>query len=171
MPSRGKKPAKKGDGIDTNNVSDAEVTKFGEYEDAIVAKKKAQAERKAAQDALTAAKKSKDPVAIAKATERFNLADAAVNPAVTVEETAGKAWGKERNAAEPASVRLFRISLLKCTCVAQLFDPWYMDENTRDDNAPEPNMQRGQSTSNERLHAHHLHITVHEPKILSCLSG
>lgn len=105
-------------------------------------------------------------MAIAKATERSKLAVAAVNPAVTVEAKTGDAWNGARNAAEPASVRLFRISLLKCTCIAQLFDPWYMDENTRDDNAPEPNMQRGQSTSNERLHAHHLHITVHEPKIL-----
>lgn len=37
----GNKPAMKGDGSDSDNVSDAEVIKFGEYETAIVANKRA----------------------------------------------------------------------------------------------------------------------------------
>jgi hypothetical protein len=54
--------------------------------------------------------------------------------------------------------------LLQCSCVGQLFDPWYIYKNARGEG--EANMQTGASTSLERLHAHHLHVTVHEPKIL-----
>lgn len=89
-----------------------------------------------------------------------------MNQAVGAEDEAKKQWDAERNAAEPAHARLFRTSLLRCRCIGQLFDPWYMDANTLDETPPEPNMQRGDTTSNERLHAHHLHLTVHEPKIL-----
>ena len=162
----GKKPRKKGDGDDADNVSDAEVKAFGEYEDAIVASKAAMAERAAAQRALAAARKTKNTAAIAKAEERWNEADLAAGDAAKAEDEKLAAWNSERDAAEPTHPRLFRTSLLKCACVAQLFDPWFMDPNTRDIVAPDPNMQRGASTSNERLHAHHLHLTVHEPKIL-----
>ncbi|MEK6669580.1 MAG: hypothetical protein AABZ19_12210 [Pseudomonadota bacterium] len=46
-----------------------------------------------------------------------------------------------------------------------------MDANTKDAQEPEPNMQRPlppgrKGLSNEELHAHHLHVTVFEPKIL-----
>jgi hypothetical protein len=73
------------------------------------------------------------------------------------------AWNAERDKNEPEGVRLFRGSLMKCRCVAQLFDPWFMDDNNLDNTRGKPNMQK---TGNETLHAHHLHITVSEPKIL-----
>jgi hypothetical protein len=38
-----------------------------------------------------------------------------------------------------------------------------MDANTRDDVDATPNMQ---NDDNDNLHAHHLHVTVYEPKIL-----
>ena len=47
--------------------------------------------------------------------------------------------------------------------VKQLYDPWYMDDNTRDKLPAQPNTQ---INSNETLHAHHLHITVLDTKIL-----
>jgi hypothetical protein len=162
----GKKPTKHGDGDDTDSVSDAEVKKFAEYENAIVEAKASKADLAKAQKALKAAEKTKDPAKIADAQTKFDEAEKASSDAANAESEALDAWNKERNAAEPAAARLFRTSLLKCSCVRQLFDPWVMDENTRDANAPVPNMQRGASTSNERLHAHHLHITVHDPKIL-----
>lgn len=162
----GNKPSGKGDGNDNDNVSDAEVIKFGDYESAIAASKKATTDRIAAQRALAAAQKTKDATAIAKAQEAFQEADATAAQAAAAESAARRAWDEERDAAEPESVGLFRASLLKCACVRELFDPWYMEDNTRDASPPEPNMQRGPSTSNERLHAHHLHITVDEPKIL-----
>ncbi|PQO91441.1 hypothetical protein C5614_25810 [Massilia phosphatilytica] len=73
------------------------------------------------------------------------------------------AWNAERDRNEPDEVRLFRASLLKCKSVAQVFDPWFMDQDTRDNVAPMPNLQ---INKNEGLHASHLHITVYEPKIL-----
>ena len=76
------------------------------------------------------------------------------------------AWEAERDANEPAEVKNYRASLLRCSCVKQLFDPWFMEGDTDDGVDPVPNLQRGDSTSNERLHAHHLHVTVKEPKIL-----
>lgn len=162
----GKKPTKQGDGDDADGVSDAEVVAFGAYEEAIVDAKAAKADLAKAEAALKAAEKTKDPAKIAEAQTKFDEAESALSDASKAENKTRDAWNKERDAAEPAAARLFRTSLLKCSCVRQLFDPWVMDENTKDANAPMPNMQRGSSTSNERLHAHHLHITVHEPKIL-----
>jgi len=51
---------------------------------------------------------------------------------------ASNAWDKERNANEPAKVKLFRASLLQCSCVFQLFDPWFMDANTKDERLLSP---------------------------------
>lgn len=162
----GKKPSKSGNGDDTDNVSDAEVTKFAEYESAIIEAKTAKADLSVAEKALKAAKKTKDAAKTADAQTQVNAASKALEDADIAEDKAREAWNDERNATEPATVRLFRTSLLKCSCVRQLFDPWVMDENTQDTIAPAPNMQRGADFSNERLHSHHLHITVHEPKIL-----
>jgi ubiquitin len=162
----GKKPARKGDGNDTDNVSDAEVTTFGAYEDSIVAGKRIRTEQTAAKQALDAAKKTNNAAKVTAAQVRSDTATQAAKDASDDELQARDAWNKARNVAEPADARLFRASLLKCICVRQLFDPWFMDENTQDATAPAPNMQRGSSTSNERLHSHHLHVTVHEPKIL-----
>ena len=154
----------KGNGDDTDNVSDAEVKRFKEYEAAIVANKKAQADLIAATNAAKAARS--DPVTRLEALTKQEAAqETAVKSAIT-EATALDRWSNERNANEPATVRLFRSSLLKCACVAQLFDPWMMDSDARDGQALTPNMQRGAATSNERLHSHHLHVTVRDPKIL-----
>ncbi|AKI99462.1 hypothetical protein ATI61_109333 [Archangium gephyra] len=76
---------------------------------------------------------------------------------------AKKKWEEERDKNEPARVKAYREALAASSCVSQLFDPWFMDDNTQDAVAAKPNMQ---SNSNETLHAHHLHITVREPKIL-----
>ena len=159
----GKKPSKKGDGDDNDNVTNAEVAAFGEYEDAIAANRKAQSDLAAAQKALEAANKTKDAGKIAAALEARKSAAAAATAAVEAEARTREAWGDERDANEPTSVRTFRASLLRCSCVKQLFDPWFMATNALDNQAPEPNVQ---ITQNETLHAHHLHITVHEPKIL-----
>lgn len=73
--------------------------------------------------------------------------------------------GPDATACEPDQVRSLGAALLRCCGVKPLFDPWYMDANTHDEEPPEPNMQRGAATSNERLHAHHLHITIDEPAL------
>lgn len=149
---------------DKDNVTDDEVTLFKEYEDAIVARKEADAEVKAATAALKNPKLKAEEKA--KAAERQKAAIANQKAASDAQKEAEDAWDKERNAHEPDNIKLYRASLLKCGCVKQLFDPWFMDSDTKDKVDPEANMQRGASTSNERLHAHHLHVTVFEPKIL-----
>jgi hypothetical protein len=78
-------------------------------------------------------------------------------------EAAEDAWNEERNKNEPEAVRKFRDALAASPRVTELFDPWYMDNNTQDNKAATPNMQ---VDGNETLHAHHLHITVKESKIL-----
>jgi hypothetical protein len=158
--------AGKGNAEDDDNVSDAEVKAFKEYEDSIVADKRAAAELGQANKALDGALKTSDPLKIGEAERGARAARDAKNVAAGEQDEALKSWNEERDAAEPANARLFRASLLKCTCVRQLFDPWFMDENTHDQTDPTPNMQRGASTSSERLHAHHLHITVDDPKII-----
>lgn len=153
-----------GNGNDTDNVSDAEVARFKEYEDAVGATKRADAELEAAKNAAKASGLSAEQRQASN--ERLSAAEQGVLKSADAEAKKSAAWNDERNAHEPSKVRLYRASLLKCSCVAQLFDPWFMDANTKDQLAPEPNMQRGPQTSNERLHSHHLHVTVHEPKIL-----
>jgi len=98
----------------------------------------------AALEALTTAREL-----AAKADVRLNLAEAA--------------WNEERNKNEPSKVRAFRKSLMKSPAVSQIFDPWFMDTNSKDKNAPVANLQ---ISRNEKTHAHHFHITVLEPKIL-----
>lgn len=155
--------------MDTSNVSEKEVALFKELEAAILADKKADAELIAAKRAalapgLTAEQKQQ-------AQERLGATKRNKDQTSRARANASNAWDKEREANEPAKVKLFRASLLQCSCVSQLFDPWLMDANTKDEMAPEPNMQRPQppgkkGPSNEELHAHHLHVTVYEPKIL-----
>lgn len=159
----GKKPSQKGNQNDADNVTDAEVKAFGEYETAIVDKKSAGDELDAAQKALKAAKKTGDEAKIKEAQQRVQDASDAVKEAAKTQTDKRNAWSKERDAGEPANTRLFRTSLLKCACVKQLFDPWFMNENVRDNTDALPNMQK---SSNETLHAHHLHVTVNDPKIL-----
>jgi hypothetical protein len=90
------------------------------------------------------------------------LADAtAEGRAVQLErQKATDAWNREKDAREPELVKSFRRYLLKCDCVRQVFDPWFMDGNAHDNQEPVPNTQQ---TGNETLHANHLHITVKTP--------
>lgn len=73
------------------------------------------------------------------------------------------AWEKQNSANEPEKVKIYRARLMKCRCVSQVFDPWFMDDAAQDKVAPTPNHLKG---GNEFAHRHHLHITVSEPKIL-----
>ena len=153
----------KGNGNDQDNVTDTEVKAFGEYEQAIAQAKKADAERDAADASLKSAKKSGDAHRIMEAQKRAAEAETNAKLAADLRAKKRTAWDKARDAGEPLQAKLFRASLLECSCVRQLFDPWFMDENTKDNKQSAPNMH---ATSNETLHAHHLHITVDDPKIL-----
>ncbi|MDN2699692.1 hypothetical protein O0882_25570 [Janthinobacterium sp. SUN073] len=72
-------------------------------------------------------------------------------------------WNKARNESEPVLMNVLRSRLGKHTLVSQIFDPWYMEPDTGDLPPPVANEQRN---GNEKIHSHHLHITVKEPNIL-----
>jgi hypothetical protein len=73
------------------------------------------------------------------------------------------AWKTVLDQNEPTAVRAFRDSLDRSPFVKQILDPWFVDLNSLDQTAGTPNSQRDR---NEQLHKDHLHITIHEPKIL-----
>ena len=121
----------------------------------------ADAKSKALDNELKKAKgkkaKEKDPVLEAKLERELEEAKDALDKAKKAVTDANEAWDAERNANEPAAVKSFRSSLLRCECVTQVFDPWFMDVNTKDAVAPQPNQQK---SGNDKLHATHLHVTV-----------
>lgn len=157
------KPAPKGNANDNDTVSEAEIKAFSEYEKVIKEEKEASAKLKAADDALIAANKSKDPEKIADAQRKQSEASDTHKNSLKNRDAKKKSWNTERDKNEKSHVRAFRLSLLQYAEVRQLFDPWFMESNTKDKVAPTSNMQ---ITSNETLHAHHLHITINEPNIL-----
>jgi hypothetical protein len=144
-------------------VTDAEVKAFGEYEQAIVDKKKADAEVITADKAMQGVLTSGNVEAIKAARERQAAARSLSRESAQAESAKRAEWNRLRDAGEPNHVNQYRASLLKCACVRQIFDPWFMDVNVKGGVEPVPNMQK---SGNETLHAHHLHITVDEPKIL-----
>lgn len=162
---RGKKPTKDAD----HNVSEEEKKLFKEREEAEAEAEKADTELKrlqAEQKALLALKKTQPKKA--NPTREMQL-DREITEAKEKAETANnkakekiKAWNEERDRNEPAKIIGYRASLSQCKHVKQLYDPWFMDDDTQDKIPAKPNEQK---TRNEKLHAHHLHITVHEPKI------
>lgn len=95
--------------------------------------------------------------------EHEHASTSEIRDATKAQVSTEKLWEKDIERDDPAEVKKFRDSLLNTTGVRQLFDPWYMDTNTHDHTATTPNEQ---ISANEKLHAHHLHITVDEPKIL-----
>ena len=72
-------------------------------------------------------------------------------------------WSAERNLHEPVLMKGLRQQLQNNPSITQVFDPWYMEVNTHDQN---PQVANEQLSSNEKLHANHLHVTVSEPEIL-----
>ena len=152
-----------GNGNDNDNVTDAEVKAFGEYEQAMVDDKKAQSEYKSANQAMSVALKSGEVESISSSRVRLEDARDAAQNAAKIKRATRSKWNGARDAGEPNHVHQYRASLLKCACVRQLFDPWFMNVNVKNGDESVPNMQK---SDNETLHAHHLHITVDEPQIL-----
>lgn len=150
----------RGKQIDTKNVSDEEKKLFSDFESAKKRQVNTHRELKKIRDSLRQPG-MQEPVLETK--RRLSEATSEANEADTLRKSAESAWIAERDKNEPNEVRRFREALIVSSSISQLFDPWVMDSNTRDKELPIPNIQ---SDDNETLHAHHLHITVHEPKIL-----
>ena len=163
----GQNPSKSGNGNDRDNVSDAEVTAFGAYESAIDDKISAEAEVKAAKQSRAVAIQSGSQAAIEEAEKREKLAARKLGLADATEKQRKEAWNIERDKQEPTITKDFRARLVRCPCVAQVFDPWFIDIDVKDGVAPEPNMQRGKKNESlESLHRHHLHITVKDDRVI-----
>ncbi len=129
--------------IDTANVSEDEKLLFSKFEQAKAEQASAHEQyRKAIKSSKNNAEISEENEAIKKAKDRVANADRQRNIAET-------AWNNERNKNEPSKVRTFRQSLMKQAAVSQIFDPWYMDANSKDKNVPLPNMQ---ITQNEKTY-------------------
>jgi hypothetical protein len=145
----------------SKNVSQAERDLFGEL-------KEAKARQVAAKEKVNALNRelniaSRDSTKILDAKQKLREATEESMSADLSVKKAANAWNSERDKNEPDEVRRFRAALMKDQTVVQIFDPWFMDQNTRDDVAGVPNMQQSR---NEELHSHHLHITVYDPYML-----
>lgn len=157
------------------NVSDEERELYKAFKDAEAEEKEAYTTKVDAEKKFEAIKKIKlkTPVTEAdqkkhedalKAAEELKEKTAkALTTAIEKKETSKNKWTNELEKSLPAKVKLFRQTLLQSPRIKELFDPWYMDYNTRDDVAAKPNRQVDE---NEKLHATHIHITVIEHQIL-----
>ncbi len=146
---------------DTKNVSEEEKTLFSSFEQA--KKKQSAVHKEVSELRAELQKSSKGTVSVIEAKRRLEDAAKAADEADARRKSAEAAWILERDKNEPDEVKRFRQALITSPSISQLFDPWVMDANTRDDKPAESNTQ---TDPNETLHAHHLHITVREPKIL-----
>jgi len=158
----GSAPSKHGNHNDQDNVTDEEVTAFGEYEDAIKVDKAAGKAKDQAEDAFDKANMQSELYPQTEAKAKLATAEAVARSANTDMQNKENMWNDARDKGEPSHARLFRVSLLKCSCVGQLFDPWFMSSNTHSGKT----VSNKQLNELEKLHAHHLHITVDDPKVL-----
>lgn len=146
---------------DTKNVSEEEKSLFSTFELAKLKQSAAHKEIKKICSELQKTNGNNDSVIEVK--RRLNEATMAAEEADAIRKNAEAAWVAERDKNEPGEVKRFRQALITSPSISQLFDPWVMDANTLDKKPAESNSQ---NDDNEKLHAHHLHITVREPKIL-----
>ena len=82
---------------------------------------------------------------------------------INKERLARARWNDERNLNEPKLMQELRQQLQKNPSVKQVFDPWYMEADTRDQS---PQTANEQLSKNETIHADHLHLTLNDPQIL-----
>jgi hypothetical protein len=145
----------------TKNVSEEEINLFSSFESAKKVQSAAHKEASKIRNELQQAKE--DAGSLIEVKRRLIETTKAADEADAIRKSAEAAWVAERDKNEPNEVKRFRQALITCPAVSQLFDPWVMDKDTSDKKLAESNTQ---TDDNEKLHAHHLHITVREPKIL-----
>jgi hypothetical protein len=147
--------------IDTPNVSDEEKRLFSEFKSLREAQEKAKDQLNKANNKIKYISENDEELLAAKQAQKKAHAD--YTSLDEKRKNAEVAWNNERDKNEPAEIRNFRSSLMRCRVISQILDPWFMDYNTSDQINGVPNLQ---VTKDERTHAHHLHITVKDSKIL-----
>lgn len=157
------------------NVSDEEKKLYKAFKEAEAEEKKADHAKVDAEKKFDAIKKIKLKTPVTEADQKKH--EDAQKAAEELKEKTAKElikateekkdkndkWIAELEKNLPPKVKVFRQALLQSPRIKELFDPWYMDYNTRDDVAAKPNRQVDE---NEKLHATHIHITVIEHQIL-----
>jgi hypothetical protein len=144
----------------TKNVSEEEIALFASFESA--KKRQLDAHKEVRKARLEVQQATGNNASIIDAKRRLNDAIKSSEEADTARKNAEATWVAECDKNEPDEVKRFRQALITSSSIAQLFDPWVIDTNTSDKKPALPNTQ---TDSNETLHAHHLHITVREPRI------
>lgn len=147
--------------VKTSNVTLEEKELLHKFEAAKAREREAIKECKSALAESKNANGDSQKTIVAK--QRVKSALEAQSAAAGQRREAEVAWSAERDKNEPREIREFRASLIKNKNIAQIFDPWLMDLNNRDSVQGTSNMQLDE---NEKLHAHHLHVTIYEPNIL-----
>ena len=155
-------------GPDTDNVSEEEKRLYKEKRSADEAETQAQDEvnkLKAEQEALKA-RKAKEPNKVSPIREmeiekELKIASEKKKDAAAKKEKANEAWNTERDKHEPVKVKDFRAALKHQKGVSNLFDPWFMNADVRH----KPDLPNEYKTGNEKLHRHHLHITIDDPAL------
>lgn len=147
--------------IDTNNVSEREKELYKILKDKTSNKILANQELEKAQADVRKAKNNPGLMIDAKR----KLQEAEQKNAIAEEElkSARIEWNKEKDKNEPDDIRRFRAALMKSKYITQIYDPWVMDDNVKDELTASANLQ---INKNEMTHKDHLHITVYEPKLL-----
>lgn len=156
------------DGPDTDNVTEEEKRLYKEKCDADLADTQAQAkvnELKKEQDALKA-RKAKEPNKVSPIQEKdiedkLKAANEKKTDTAEKKKKANEAWNTERNKHEPAKVKDFRAALKHQKGVSNLFDPWFMNADVQH----KSDLPNEYKTGNEKLHRHHLHITIDDPAL------
>ena len=160
------------------NISSDEADAFNAWKKA---EKDADEARSASDSANAAANKAKNAFAVlsknSKATPaQLEEAKKKVEEAHTKAETANSAaekaredqsakesaWKKQMNEDQPASISDFRRYVMLHPIVCEVFDPWYVENDTDDKVAPQPNIQQDPTA---KQHNNHLHITIRDPEL------
>lgn len=144
----------------TRTVSSEEREAYSQYEDAQAEASKRDSELMRAQSDLAKASEVADRQ---RCEHELIRAKSRKQAAEKNAQTKKQEWDRMREAHVPGPVQRFRENILRDRRVSQLFDPWYLDVNTRDKLPPLANEQK---TALEALHRNHVHITIAEPKFL-----
>jgi hypothetical protein len=145
----------------TENVSEEEIKFFAAFESA--KNKQIEAQKEVYKARTEAQLASGNNASLIDAKRRLDEATKVADEADAARKSAEAIWVAERDRTEPDEIKRFRRALITSPSISQLFDPWVVDSDTSDKQAAQSNTQ---TDDNEKLHAHHLHITVKEPKIL-----
>lgn len=155
-------------GPDTDNVSEEEKRLYKEKlkaeeeeEKAIAEMGKLETEQKKLHKQKQIEPNKVSPIREKELEDLLDAANKKKDDATDKKDKANTAWNTERNKNEPAKVKDFREALKRQNGVKDLFDPWFMNTDVQH----KPDLPNEYKSPNEKLHRHHLHITIDDPAL------